>query len=173
MSAEIYKVVVFDQGLYHGNGDVYQWCQKITNRFAREAITRAPVRSGELKAGISGSTSQIGERQVQGIIESSAPHTKYVIHGTTGPIMSNKGWAAYSSGKMVGSGLIWMGKGKDRKQKVGYFKGHWMRLPADNGFGTKYKTMVSGQQPNNFLLSAWRATAADHRAIRGAIPPDF
>ncbi len=87
---ELLKTVVFDQGLYHGNGDVIQWCRKITAKFTLEAKRYAPVRTGELVEGISGTVRHVGLRQVEGIIESKAPHTMFVLRGTTGPISTQK-----------------------------------------------------------------------------------
>lgn len=167
MSGSITRVVVFDQYLYHGKGDVYQWCRKITTRFGREARHYAPVRSGELREGISTDTSQVGVRQVQGVISSSAPHTMYVLKGTTGPIMSNKHWANPTGGTVE----LWKGKGKDRKRVRVRQKGHYMHLPEGNGFDSHFTMEVDGQQANNFLLKAWRGTARDHRAIRGVVSP--
>lgn len=181
--AVITRIVVFDDALYHGNGDVVKWCTKITNRFADEARHYAPVRSGELVAGISGATHTIGRRQVEGIIESRAPHTMYVLRGTTGPIMTNKGWAnpngAWTQvwGWAKQGGGFTKNKGESapgarRRQFPVRVKGYWMHVPAtdDGGFKGGFFTEVSGQDANNFLLKAWRATARNHRAIRGPVP---
>lgn len=146
--AVVTRVVVFDQSLYRATGDVGKWCRLITRHFTQHAIEKAPERSGQLRAGISGDSHQIGPRQVQGVIESSAPHTMFVLRGTSSPIMTNAHWDNPS------------GRGK----------GHWLRVGAGNGYNEFYALSVSGQQANNFLEKAWRETARNHRAIRGGVP---
>jgi hypothetical protein len=41
-----------------------------------------------------------------------------------------------------------------------------MKLPAYDGYKSSFQFSVRGQEPNNFLLKAWKATAANHTAIR-------
>lgn len=170
--ATLSRVVVFDQGLYHGNGDVIEWCRKITAKFTAEAIRYAPVRSGELVSGISGSVNHVGERQVEGIIKSVAPHTMYVLRGTKGPISTAK-YKADPGGATL---MLWKDvkdphTGRTRRRKVPVRqKGFYMRIPASEFGPAFFATEVSGQRANNFLLLAWRATARNHRAIRGPVP---
>lgn len=167
---ELLKTVVFDQGLYHGNGDVIKWCRLITAKFTMEARRYAPVRSGELVAGISGTVRHVGVRQVEGIIQSKAPHTMWVLRGTTGPISRKK----FKDNPEGASIVLWkdvVRHGKKRRERVPVRqKGYWMKLPAGGDFPVVYKTEVAGQDANNFLEKAWRATSRNHRAIRGAIP---
>lgn len=172
-SAILVRTVVFDQQLYRGNGDVHRWCRKITDRFGREASEAAPVRTGELAEGIITNTRQTGERQVEGTITSTAPHTMYVLRGTTGPIMSNRGWRNRAQGPMK---VVWKGKGSKRKQIIIRNKGYMKLNTADAPPGTPiatFKWEVSGQDANNFLATAWARTARDHRAIRGRGVPSF
>lgn len=159
------KVVVFDERLYHAHGEVYDWCHKITTAFTAFAVHYAPVRSGRLVAGIHGHVRQIGPRQVQGTIESTAPHTFYVLRGTKGPIMTDQAFANPGGATKVVHGP----DGFERTVRV---PGYWMPIPAWGGYRKRYAVSVSGQRPNNFLLKAWRATARNHKAIRG-VEPDF
>jgi len=172
-------VVVFDRDLYKPGHMVHRWMTLVTTHFVGHAIADAPVRSGELKAGISGDTNQVGDRQVEGTISSSAPHTLYVLRGTTGPIMSNRRWAnpegAYS--KLWGSINPKTGKftrrhikGAERKQITVRNKGFWLRVRSGPEFDQHFALQVRGQEANNFLERAWRQTARNHRAIRGRAP---
>lgn len=158
------KVVIFDQHLYRPTGLVGKWMTLVTGHFVEHAKHYAPERTGELREGISGGTQQVGERQVEGHISSSAPHTMYVLKGTTGPIMSNTRWA---SGGAPATGVEWRGKGSARKQVRFRKKGFWLKLPEDEWGDGGFYSEVSGQEANNFLLKAWAATARNHRAIRG------
>lgn len=180
MASSITRIVIFDQGLYHGNGDVIAWMRKITAKFAAEAILAAPVRSGELRAGIDGSVRFLGQRQLEGAIRSRARHTMYVLRGTTGPISTNR----YFANPSGATRLVWgytnivtgkvtrksPGPGARRKQHPVGVKGYWMKIPAEHGFPTFYATEVSGQAAQNFLLEAWIKTARNHKALRGPIP---
>jgi hypothetical protein len=178
--AVITKIVVFDEGMYHGNGLVGRWMNLITDRFGREARHYAPVRSGQLRDGIFSYAHQIGPRQVQGIIESTSPHTMYVLEGTTGPIMSDVGWATQGVGAYR-TVTIYRGPGHrfSYTPQEGYTRGtmqranpgFFMRIPAWGGHRTFFALAVSGQAANNFMYRAWRATARDHRAIRGVSGP--
>ncbi len=169
------KVVVFDQSLYRGRGDVNVWCTKINNRFYAEAVKAAPERSGELIAGFRHDTKQVGPRQVQGTFASLAPHTMYVLRGTTGPIYSNRGWRqrATTPGGYV---ALWKfnPKTKRREQMPQRVKG-WIKLRtlSETRNNIDYAWSVSGQESQNFLLTAWRRTSYDHRALRGRRIPSF
>lgn len=169
--AILVKTVIFDEGLYRAHGDIGRWVTLITRHFGEHAVRYAPIRSGELKAGIHWSSRQIGTRQVEGAIQSDAPHTLYVLRGTTGPIMTNLQFANPGGARI----LVWRDiKGKDgisRRQQIPVrVKGHYMPIPEGLGFDRFFATEVSGQHAQNFLLQAWRATARNHRAIRGVIP---
>lgn len=178
-------VVVFDQRLYmRPDGMVFSWCQKVTNRFGTEAVGYAPVRTGELKAGIHWNTIQTGERQVVGRIGSTANHTMFVLRGTgtpgkgrDGSIYTTRGFANPSGSVVTLWGVVdpktnkfsRTGKGRRERHQV-RVKGYWMVLPAWEHFKRGWADEVSGQEPNNFLLKAWRATARNHKALRGSVP---
>lgn len=89
--AAIEALIMFDQVLYRPGALVHRWMTQMVGRFTAHAIAAAPMRSGELKAGIEGDTNRVGPKQMEGLISSHAPHTTYVIHGTTGPIRSDSG----------------------------------------------------------------------------------
>lgn len=178
-SARVTKVVVFDERLYHGNGDVFKWCALITTHFTNHARRYAPVRSGELMEGISGDTKQVGIRQVQGTITSTAPHTMYVLRGTQTPIRTTRGHANPEGGFVTLWGSInpQTGRfttryirGQRRFQKRIPVSGYWLNVREGGGYPRKLLLWVHGQEANNFLARAWRATARNHRAIRHRVP---
>jgi hypothetical protein len=143
--AIVTKVVVFDERLYHGHGDVKKWVDLITRHFWEHAVAYAPEREGRLKAGIIHETSQIGVRQVLGQVTSTAPYTMFVLRGTGLP---GKGQAGYIFPK----------------------NGRLLRFGASGGYGPFVGPYVHGQKSDNFFERAWRATARNHRSIRGSVP---
>jgi hypothetical protein len=173
------NTVVFDRDLYKPGHMVNKWVHLVTQRFTSHAKDIAPHRSGELRAGISGSARQVGSRQVEGIIASRANHTMFVLRGTTGPIRTTRAFAnpegAYSelwgsidpkTGKFTRRHI----KGAERTRHKVRNKGYWLRVRAGNGYGQHIAFQVNGQEANNFLLAAWRRTAINHKAIRGKTP---
>jgi hypothetical protein len=144
-------LVMYDERMYQGRGHlVFDWGVRIENNFVRWAKWFAPVRSGELKAGIFGETTRTGPRRLQVIIESTAPHSIYVIKGTQGPIMSDKGWAGLP----------------DRRGK-GVAK---MRVRAGKGYPTSYLETVSGQASQDFMSTAGYWVSKYHPSIKGFQP---
>ena len=175
----ISKVVVFDRDLYKPGHMVHRWVTLVTTNFVLHAKELAPIRSGELKAGISGDTHQVGERQVEGSIESAANHTMFVLRGTTGPIMTTRMFANPEGATSELWGVIDPKTGKftrkhikgaERKRHIVRNKGYWLRVRAGNGYSEHIAGSVSGQEANNFLADAWRRTARNHKAIRGRMP---
>lgn len=179
----IVSIDVFSERLYRGRGDVKKWVDLITDRFTRETrkyVIRSSTRSGELARGIHSSTKTVGPHQVLGTWMSEAPHTLYVLRGTTGPIQTNAHFA--NPGGAFKLEWVTLKRGRRAGQRVlvrqGQ-KGHFMPIPdrssglfAPPGQGF-YATSVSGQTAHNFLERAWRGTARDHRAIRGRGIPSF
>lgn len=176
------KTVVFDQALYSPRGDVNRWVRLVTTNFGihtREEVSKI-TRSGALLAGIETASHQVGVRQVEGVIESRAPHTMYVLRGTTGPIMTDAQWKNPTGAiRMVWGYTDPRTKkvtrkkpypGARRTQHPQGVKGHWIHLRADDHGPSGFYTEVAGQAANNFLLKAWRATARNHKAIRGKEP---
>jgi len=53
--------------------------RKETQDVANDMRSHAPIKTGELKAGIQ---EEFDEREVEGRAVSTAPHTTYVVHGT-------------------------------------------------------------------------------------------
>lgn len=161
------RVVVFDERMYAPGHTVHKWVAGVTRRFTLEAIRAAPVRTGRLAGSISGDTDRTGERSVDGVISASAPYVGFVLTGTSSPIMARAAWmaggsleAAYMEGVITDPVT-----GATKIGKVGR-PGFWMHLkPAG-----PIRHAVAGQAANNFLFTAWRRTAADHRAIRGKLP---
>lgn len=174
------KTVVFDRDLYKPGHMVHRWVGLVTTHFVMHAKERAPKRTGRLANGISGDTNQVGPRQVEGLIESTAPYTMFVLRGTTGPIMTTAGWASGGEPYTYLWGSIDPKTGKFTRRRIPGVrrkrhripkKGHWMRIPpSPEGSKPFYASQVAGQAPNNFLMGAWRATQHNHRAIRGRVP---
>jgi hypothetical protein len=183
------NVVIFDELLYRPTHLVHHWMTKVTMRFEAEAINAAPVDTGVLVAGISGSVKTLGPRLLQGTISSEAPYTMYVIRGTGFPVKGHEGRIYTTKGFITRNPddayvMLWgtqsranggkfnrKGRGDGtyagrRRQIQVRKRGYWLKLP----FGTAQKPMlkfsVRGQEPNNFLFTAWNRTAYTHSAIR-------
>jgi hypothetical protein len=152
----IRRIEVFDEKLYHGNGDVAKWCRKITGRFAREARRYAPVRTGRLRASIRASTGNPGPKQCSGRIGLISPYGLYVLRGTGYPVRGI--WGDIYSTK----GFAQMNRGKKISKKNGMAVGKQSLYPPIKVMG-----VVSGQRANDFLKKAWVATGFDHTSIRG------
>jgi hypothetical protein len=189
VSAELGAVVVFDELLYKPGGQVHRWMTLLCHHFEEHAKVAAPERSGELRAGIRSHAEPVGAHQMRGTIESNAPHSLYVLRGTghpvrgrAGSIYSRRVWAnggdpeaAYlerwgyrdpNTGKVSNKRIPGVRRELHRVRKKGFF----MRFGPDE-YGPKVITpVVSGQEPNNFLFTAWRATARTHPSIRGLAP---
>jgi hypothetical protein len=190
--AVIYRIDTFTQGMFLGRGDVKVWMNNIGRDFATHAKHYAPVDTGELVAGISHYEYTSGAHEVRGAIVSSAPHTMYVLRGTGYPVKGHAGYIYTTKGFITRNEddayvTLWgvqpdpktkftryggnRGKGPRewaRRQIKVRKKGYWLHLegggPED--WPARYKFKVRGQDPNNFLLKAWRRTASNHTAIR-------
>lgn len=155
-------VVIYDSVLFNRTGQVRRWADALERRFTFNAQQAAPVRSGELRAGIFGEVIRIGPRHLQTSIASTAPHSMYVLRGTEGPIFSDLAWA--NGGSLVEG---------ERDELTGIYIQHgYMKLRAGNGYGSLYRLSVSGQESQNFFQTAARQTAARHPSLRG-FDPDF
>jgi len=187
INTSLSAVVMFDERLYRPTHLVHHWMTKVTMRFESEAVIAAPKDTGFLAAGISGSVKQLGPRMLNGTISSEAPYTMYVIRGTGFPVKGHEGRIYTTKGfytRNIDDAFVELwgtvskagkfnrkGKGdgtySGRRKKVQVRKkGYWLHLP----FGTAGKPMlkfsVRGQEPNNFLFTAWNRTAYTHSAIR-------
>lgn len=156
--------------MYRGKGNVNVWMRKVTKEFEAHAKEAAPVREGTLKAGIRTTVHHPAVRQVEGAVYSTAKHTKYVIFGTTGPIMSNRAWRQKDT-TPGGFVTLWQTNKKtgvrDRqRQRV---RG-WMKLPAFEEFESMFRWSVKGQDANNFLATGYKRTRRAHRALP-KLPP--
>lgn len=163
------RVVIVDDGMYHGGGIVIRWVQRVTRKFAREARDFAPRRSGKLKAGIHAGTPRNPLRKVvQGTISSNAPHTMFVLRGTHGPIMSDKLWALGGPGNPEAFRRAVIKDSRGRKRLILVPKKGMMMAVGRNPWPpVTPKLIVSGQSANNFMAKAWVTTAAAHPALRG------
>lgn len=188
--AYVTKLVMFDERLYRGNGDVKRWADKITAKIEMFAIEKCPVRTGEMKASISGSAMTTGPRQINCTISVGTDYATYVLHGTgfpgkgrEGMIYSRKRWAM--GGPMASPYQeLWKPanskwnptrhsrrpiRAKSSVPKKGFF----MRLPAEYGFKGGWYSEVHGQDPNNFLAKAAKAASRNHKALRGFAFPNI
>lgn len=180
MSAELVAVVVFDELLFKPGGQVHRWMTLLCTHFQAHAIAEAPKRSGELKAGIASHAEPFGVKQMRGTIESNAPHSLYVLKGTTGPIVSRK-MRDNPEGAYV---TLWGSidpktkkftrrriKGVQRKPYQVRQQGYWLAVGKERLYPPiTPRGSVAGQDANNFLFRAWRLTARTHPSIRGISP---
>lgn len=163
MSANLEALVIFDEELYRTGHMANRWMHLLVQHFTDNARMLAPERSGELKAGIHGEAEAFpATKTMIGTIASDAPHSLYVLGGTTGPIMSAEAWA---SGGMIHAAYEYDENGR-RVGKPGY----WLPVGRRPWPPVRYRFVVSGQAANNFMVKAWRRTSHQHSVLRGAIP---
>lgn len=164
MGAEVTRVIVIDQHLYVGGGQVHRWFSRVGNNMYSNIVGAAPIREGTLKAGITPAHIQHeGTLRVLGFqITSTAPHTRFVIDGTAdqgeGYIYSTKGAA---NPEIVERMLA--GEEVSKAEN----KGMWMTI--DDG-GPRFHLRVHGQKPNNFMLEGYNRTARTHRSLHPIFP---
>ena len=153
--ATLSRVVLFTEQLYAPGGMVWRHVGNISRRFSANARAFAPIRSGELRRRIRAGTPRKAGKTVRGTISSNARHTTYVIHGTTGPIMSRAAWAAGGPrGQMLHGQWVW-----EPGHALAIGRNPW---PPEGQIGT-----VAGQEANNFFHPAWVATARRHPSLGG------
>lgn len=175
VSGTISRVVIVDDGMYQGRGIVINWVRRVTNSFARSARELAPMRSGRLRAGIHQGTPRNPLRKVvQGTISSHAPHTMYVLRGTTGPIMSDALWAL---GGVVPHRAeqprVMRRPGRGGKPHLVRTSPPGLKMAVGRNLYPPETPMfvVRGQAANNFMLKAWVVTGTKHSAIAGVSFP--
>lgn len=194
VTAELGAVVVFDELLFKPGGQVHRWMNLLCEHFEQHAKASAPMRSGELREGISSHAEPFGIKQMRGTIASEAPHSLYVLRGTGYPVKGRAGaiyarrvWAKGGDPEVAYT-MIWAYKdpetGKLSRRKIRGVrrqrhpvgkKGHFMAFGIGTGSHDQsppqvITPVVSGQEPNNFLFTAWRLTARTHPSIRGLAP---
>jgi len=172
------NIVIYSSVLFEVGHNIRRWADSVERGFVLNAKQAAPARTGELRAGIWGEVHKVGTKNLETVIHSDAPHTMYVLRGTTGPIMSNRMWRfhnnpAYANvpggiprggrrthnGLMVGVDMDWMHK-----------HGYALRLRPGNGFPELFKLSVHGQEANDFMAAAMEATARRHSSLRDFTP---
>lgn len=169
VKAEVVAVVVFDSILYNRTGTIGRWAERTERRFTLNAKKYAPERSGELRAGIDGRINRVGKRQLITTISSHAPHSLYVLKGTTGPIMSRRMWGfqARTGLRLPRGGRMGNGAPDMRFLKA---NGYLLKVRAGNGYSQHYALSVDGQTANNFFNEAAEATARTNSSLRGFHP---
>jgi hypothetical protein len=164
MSIEVERVVVIDQHLYVGGGQVHRWFSRVGNNMYHNIVAEAPIRTGDLKAGITPALIQHeGTLRVLGFkIESTAPHTHYVIDGTAhngeGYIYSTKSQANPEIRERMLAG-----------ERVSEEESRGMWMVIEDG-GPKFHLQVRGQRANNFMLAGYNRTARTHRSLHPIFP---
>lgn len=164
MSLEVTSVVVIDQHLYVGGGLVHRWFSRVGNNMYSNIVGAAPIREGTLKAGITPAHIQHeATLRVLGFkIESTAPHTQYVLGGTAnngeGYIYSTKGAANPEIVERMLAG-----------ERVSEEENEGMWMTIEDG-GPKFHLRVHGQKANNFMLEGYNRTARTHRSLHPIYP---
>lgn len=189
VSAELEAVVIFDENLYRPGGQVSRWMNLLCEHFEQHAVRNAPQRTGELRAGIMSEAHPFGARQMQGTIASLAPYSLYVLRGTGYPVRGRAGriynTRAFNSGRDIENAMVYVWGYRDpvtkrfsrtkipgvpRKRHRLRRKGYWLAFGPDDHGPRVITFSVSGQEANNFLFAAWRATARTHSSLRGLAP---
>lgn len=179
MQFEFESLVVYDSRVFDPGSHVQRWANRVERNFVRHAMEEAPKRSGELAAGIHGESFRAGPKHWEIHIHSDAPHTMYVLRGTTGPIMSNRMWGFRTNSRTANApgGLPRGGRYWDRRQHQWMPRMDWLhshgyalRLRAGYGWPEKFALSVSGQDSNNFMGRAADRTAITNSSLRGFHP---
>lgn len=152
-------VVVTDEGLYTGTGLVHRWLGGLTGALYRNIFIAAPVRTGELRGGLEFNLAREGLRVISGYVQSTAPHTGFVIHGTA---QNGVGWI-YRSPAFIPVIDAYL----DGLVPVAATKGMWMKL-SDAADGIHPR--VHGQAANNFMLEGYNRLARRSRALHPIFP---
>lgn len=164
MAERVVRVVVVDEGLYVGTGEVHRWLARLGNNLYHNIVAEAPERTGELKAGIIPAFVQHegSLRILSAKVVSTAPHTRYVIEGTA----------------FNGEGYIYSHKGSRNPEIIARIeggervsaeenRGMWMTITDG---GPRYHLKVHGQKANNFMLKGYDRTARTHPALHPIFP---
>ena len=171
-------IVIYDSVLFYPGHHVSRWANDTQRGFTMAAKAAAPVRSGELVAGIHGESHKAGPKQYEAHIFSEAPHTMYVVKGTHGPIMSNRMWGFRSNPRYASApgGLPRVGRTTLPSgaivpdMRALHANGYALRVRPGNGFPGHFAISVSGQEANNFFDTAATVTARSHSSLRGWHP---
>jgi len=167
-------VVTYASVMFNTGGNVRRWADSTQRGFTRNAKRFAPVRSGELRAGITGQVSRVGPKQLDAVISSTAPHTLFVLGGTTGPIYANRYWrfTQRTGLRVPRGGLVDPSMPYTSRWNFDWLreKGYMLKVREGNGYPQRYSLRVSGQEPNNFFGKAAEATAVRHPSLRGWYP---
>lgn len=166
----LYSSVLFDR--VGPPSTVRAWAERLERRFTANAKEFAPIRSGELRAGISGEVTRTGSHQLDTIIRSDAPHSLYVLKGTTGPIYSRRmfGFRGRTGLRYPRGGAFIVGARQVPNIPFLRERGYLLKVRAGRGFPQRYAVSVSGQEANNFFLAAASATAMRHSSLVGFAP---
>lgn len=169
-------LVIYDSVLFGVGHNVRRWAEAVERGFTLNARMLAPARTGELKAGIHGEVRRVGPKHLETIIYSDAPHSLYVLKGTTGPIMSNRMWRFRNNPKYanVPFGIPRGGRigpeGRHVDMNWMHAHGYALKLRPGNGFPGMFKLQVRGQEANDFFARAAEVTARTHSSLRGYSP---
>lgn len=168
ITAELGPVVVFDEKMYvRPFGTVVRWMDRVVLAFGMNARKYAPVKTGDMKAGIRTDVNKVGPKQLEGIIESTVPYTLFVVRGTRGPIMSNRAWGLTHGDPSMFHMLYRRNKKTGRSVAR---RGMMLRFTSTKAGVRVIRPAVRGQQANNFFMDAWAATARTHRSLQGFEP---
>lgn len=181
MSRSIVEVHVDSRDLYKTGHMANRWFRSLMGQLHTNVVNAAPVRSGDLVDGIGEDVVAHAEQHyLDGYLWSEAPHTMYVLRGTTGPIMARRLWEAGGDPEAAfvtlwGSIDPKTGKftrkriqGAKREQRSFGKKGFWMGVrPSPHSRYSKKtpRLFVRGQESNNFFLEGWEVTARTRRSM--------
>lgn len=150
-------MVVVDSKLYDRGHMIRRWAEGIERNFEYFVIDEAPLNKranksngqppGELKAGLFVTTERPGPRQLLVVVQSLAPHTKFVAGGTADQIFPNS-----SRLFKIPINPGFMGPGRP--------------TPRDAARGGTLHRRISGQARNQFFERAYVRTAARHPSLR-------
>lgn len=181
--SEFLAVHVDSSDLYKTGHMANRWFRHLMEQLEYHVSFAAPVRTGDMAAGITTEVRATPEaHRLDGVLESEADYTMFVLRGTTGPIMATNAWnAGAAADPTLAYQQVWAYKdpitGKLSRKKIAGVRRRQHQVgkkdffmgvrPEPHSFYTQRtpRLTVRGQDPQNFLLQGWRATARTHRSM--------
>jgi hypothetical protein len=181
MTGTFTSIVITDEKLFVGNGDINKWAHRLEQRLYANMVAEAPAREGELRASIHAHVDHPTSHTIDIGVGTDAPHAMWVLRGTGFPGKGTAGWIYTTKGFVTQNSddafvPLWgrrnaqgrftrLGRGQRQRMMVRK-KGFWLGLKPDGPI----KFRVHGQRPNNFLYKAYQRTKRTHRELPTAPP---
>lgn len=150
-------VILYPERLFRPRGEVWDWAERVKNKFVHYSIAEAPMRSGNLKTTIYGNVDSVSKMELGIQVGSTAEYASYVLGGTEpfeieGTVIMDNSGGMTRQGSGQRSPLSQRGRSVMPTYKFGYnVKG--------------YRNWIDGSPSQNFFAFAYHRTAAVYRSL--------